>query len=116
MRLPQVLEFGTHSAGSEPMGGGSKETQLLEQEIADFLGMPHVVLFPTGWGAGYGAIRALVRPYDHVFIDALARNCLQHGAYASTPNVVPFAHNDIASLRKRLARHAAGPRTGAFWL
>ncbi|MFA5910459.1 MAG: pyridoxal phosphate-dependent aminotransferase family protein [Vicinamibacterales bacterium] len=95
---------GTHSAGSEPMGGGLADGQLLERELADFLQVPHVVLFPTGWGAGYGAIKALVRPYDHIVIDALAHDCLQHGARATGATVTPFAHNDVASLDKRLRR------------
>jgi 7-keto-8-aminopelargonate synthetase-like enzyme len=108
------ISHGTHSSGSEPMGGGLGETRLLEAELGGFLGLPHLVLFPTGWGAGYGAIKALVRPTDHVLIDALAHDCLQHGARGSTPNVVPFAHNDTASLRKRLARVVSGKRTGGI--
>lgn len=95
---------GTHSAGSEPMGGGLADGRRLEEELAAFLRKPNVVLFPTGWGAGYGAIKALVRPYDHVVIDALAHDCLQQGARASGATVTPFAHNDLASLTKRLRR------------
>ena len=98
------LQFGTHSAGSEPMGGGLAEGKLLEQEMSNFVEHEHVVLFPTGWAAGYGAIKALVRPYDHIVLDALAHDCLQHGAKASTPNVSFFAHNDLESLKKRLTK------------
>lgn len=97
-----ALEKGTHSSGSETLGGGFAEAKRLERIVADFTGHAHVVLFPTGWSAGYGAIRALVRPHDVVLMDALAHNCLQHGAQASTPNVATFAHNDLASLEKRL--------------
>ncbi|MDP1571194.1 MAG: aminotransferase class I/II-fold pyridoxal phosphate-dependent enzyme [Vicinamibacterales bacterium] len=103
---------GTHSAGSEPMGGGLAEAQLLEAELADFLRVPHVVLFPTGWGAGYGAIKALVRPYDHILIDALAHDCLQHGARSSGATVIPFAHNDVVSLERRLRRIQGRPVPG----
>lgn len=106
---------GTHSAGSEPMGGGLTAADALSAELAAFTAMPHVVLFPTGWGAGYGALKALVRPGDHVIIDALAHDCLQQGARASTADVTPFAHNDVGSLEKRLARLAALPgRTGGI--
>lgn len=99
-----VVAMGTHSAGSEPMGGGFHQAKRLEEKIADFTSHEHVVLFPTGWAAGYGAIRALIRPHDFVLMDALAHNCLQHGAYASTPNVTLFSHNDLDSLEKRLRR------------
>ncbi len=98
------LKHGTHSAGSEPMGGGFGDAKRLEAELAEFLGHEHVVLFPTGWGAGYGAIKALIRPSDHIVMDALAHDCLQHGARASTANITLFAHNDMDSLEKRLHR------------
>lgn len=99
-----TLEKGTHSSGSETLGGGFGEAKRLERIVADFTDHPHVVLFPTGWSAGYGAIRALVRPHDVVLMDALAHNCLQHGAQASTPNVATFSHNDMDSLESRLRR------------
>ncbi len=104
---------GTHSAGSEPMGGGLRETAALEQELGAFLGKRHVVLFPTGWAAGYGVLRALVRPGDQVVVDALAHNCLQHGAAASTPSVHAFRHNDLSSLERSLRRARGRQPDGA---
>lgn len=98
------LKHGTHSAGSEPMGGGFGEAKKLEAELAEFVGHEHVVLFPTGWGAGYGSIKALVRPDDHIVMDALAHDCLQQGARASGADITYFAHNDMDSLEKRLQR------------
>lgn len=111
-RHPRVVEafisackvHGTHSSGSEPMGGGLADARALEKELGELTRHSHVVLFPTGWAAGYGAIRGIVRPYDHVLMDSLAHNCLQHGASASTPNVSHFVHNDIDNARKRLAK------------
>jgi 7-keto-8-aminopelargonate synthetase-like enzyme len=99
-----TLRHGTHSAGSEPMGGGFGEARALESELAEFVEHRHVVLFPTGWGAGYGAIKGLLRPYDHVLIDTLAHDCLRHGARASGAEMSFFAHNDLASLEKRLKK------------
>ena len=107
------LRFGTHSAGSEPMGGGLAMGKQLEVELGSYLGKDNIVLFPTGWAAGYGVIKALVRPYDHVVIDVLAHDCLQQGARASTPNVRPFVHNDLDSLRKRLRRIRRSNADGA---
>jgi 7-keto-8-aminopelargonate synthetase-like enzyme len=89
------------------MGGGLAEAKLLEQELAEFLEQEFVVLFPTGWAAGYGVLKGLLRPYDHVVLDALAHDCLQHGARASTANVSYFAHNDLDSLEKRLVKRRA---------
>jgi 7-keto-8-aminopelargonate synthetase-like enzyme len=97
-------EYGAHSSGSAPMGGGTLLASRVEGKLATALGLEHVCLFPTGWAAGYGSIYGLVRPRDHIVIDGLAHNCLQHGALASTKNVTPFIHNDMESLRKRLER------------
>lgn len=95
------------------MGGGLAEAKQLESELAEFIGKSHVVLFPTGWGAGYGAIKSLVRPADHVVIDALAHDCLQQGARSSGAAVTPFIHNDLNSLEKRLRRIRNGFVAGA---
>jgi 7-keto-8-aminopelargonate synthetase-like enzyme len=99
-----IETLGAHSSGSAPMGGGSRRAGEIERRLAAVLGKDNVVLFPTGWAAGYGIIAGLVRPHDHVVIDALAHNCLQHGARAATPNVSLFIHNSMPSLEKRLER------------
>lgn len=93
------------------MGGGSQLAEDLASRVSSALAMPNVLLFPTGWGAGYGAIKGLVRHYDHVVLDALAHNCLVNGAYASTGNIHLFRHNDTDSLGRRLTRiRAAHPQ------
>ena len=71
------------------------ENHGLERAIGDKLRMNQVVFYPTGWGAGFGVIKVLVRPHDHVVMDALAHACLQAGATASVPNVTRFRHNDV---------------------
>ena len=58
--------YGVHSAGSAAFLGNTKYSLALERTIADFLGMQHTVLYPTGWAAGFGVIKGLVRPSDHV--------------------------------------------------
>nr|WP_275982280.1 pyridoxal phosphate-dependent aminotransferase family protein [Frigidibacter sp. ROC022] len=102
--IDAIRKYGAHSAGSAPMGGKTDLARAVEARISDILGIPHVCLFPTGWAAGYGIIKGLVRPHDHIVIDALGHNCLQHGAHAATGNVHQFIHNDMRSLEKRLDR------------
>ena len=75
----------------------------LERKIADFLEMPEAVLFPTGWAAGYGVIRGLVRSADHIVMDALAHVCLQEGANAATRNIYIHRHLDLDHCRHWLA-------------
>jgi glycine C-acetyltransferase len=98
-----VLDFGVHSAGSPVLVGNTASSVELEHRLAEFLGMREVVLFPTGWAAGFGVIKGLVRSHDYVVMDALAHSCLQTGAQASTQNVVLFRHLDTEHCRQRLA-------------
>jgi glycine C-acetyltransferase len=99
----QVIEqYGVHSAGSPALVGNTIYSVDLERRIAAFLDMEEVVLFPTGWAAGFGAIRGLVRSSDYVVIDALAHTCLQEGTAAATRNVAMFRHLDVGHCRERL--------------
>lgn len=97
-----IDEFGVHSAGSGAFLGNTKYSLILERAISDFLQLEHTLLYPTGWAAGYGVIRGLVRAEDHVVIDALAHNCLQDGALAATPNVHLHRHLSLPSVRRLL--------------
>jgi glycine C-acetyltransferase len=108
-----VDEFGVHSAGSPVLVGNTSSSVALERQIADFVGMKEVVLYPTGWAAGFGVIKGLVRSHDHIVMDALAHSCLQTGAQASTQNVLLFRHLDVEHCRERLmAIRSSDPQGG----
>ena len=98
-----ISRYGVHSAGSPALLGNTMHSIALERKIAEFLGMEEAVLFPTGWAAGYGVIRGLVRPTDHIVMDALSHACLQEGAIAATRNVQQFRHLDADHCRHRLS-------------
>ena len=98
-----IDEFGAHSAGSPALVGNTSTSVALERRLAQFLKMEDALLFPTGWAAGFGVIKGLVRSHDYIVMDALAHSCLQVGAQAATRNVVLFRHNDLEHCRSRLA-------------
>ena len=108
---PQVLEAagralrdaGPHSAGSAVLLGNTRISLELEDAIAGLVRMPHVALFPTGWGAAFGAITALVQAQDHIVIDQFAHASLRQGAAAATPNVAINRHLDTGHVRELLA-------------
>jgi len=99
-----LIEYGPHAAASPMLQGNTQLSRRLEDEIAELVNMDHVLLFPTGWAAGFGAIVGLVRSNDHIVIDQLAHSCLMQGARAATANVRLFRHNDAAELRRKLRR------------
>ncbi|HYI91264.1 MAG TPA: aminotransferase class I/II-fold pyridoxal phosphate-dependent enzyme [Beijerinckiaceae bacterium] len=97
-----IEAYGVHSAGSRALVGNTTHSVALERKIAEFLQMDHVALFPTGWAAGFGVIKGLVRSADHIVMDALAHTCLQEGAAAATKNVVLFRHLQVDECREKL--------------
>ena len=102
--IETMRKFGVHSAGSPALVGNTSLSLALERKIAAFLDADHVSLFPTGWAAGFGVIKGLVRPNDHIVMDALSHACLQEGAQAATQNIHLFRHNSIEAVRDKLAR------------
>jgi glycine C-acetyltransferase len=113
-RHPEILKatqealdvYGPHSAGSPCLQGNTKLSVELEEALAETLRVGHVLLFPTGWMAGFGIVTGLVRPDDHVILDQLAHNCLAQGAAAATRNVHRFRHlsTDAVADKLRLIR------------
>ena len=95
---------GVHSAGSPALVGNTSHSVALERKIADFLKMEEAVLYPTGWAAGFGIIKGLVRSADHVVIDMLSHSCLQEGAHAATTNIHLFRHLDNEYCRNILTK------------
>jgi glycine C-acetyltransferase len=98
-----LREFGPHSAGAAVLNGNTRLSLELERAIGEMLQTEHVLLFPTGWGAGYGAIVGLVREDDHIVMDELAHACLQSGARAATKNIIHFKHLDNDAVAATLA-------------
>jgi len=97
-----LKDFGPHSAGSPALAGNTSLSLQLEADLGEALNYEHIVLFPTGWAAGYGTITGLVRPDDYIIMDQLAHASLQQGAYAATRNVHRHSHLSIDAARKKL--------------
>lgn len=102
--IEAIREYGPHSASSPVLQGNSTVSLLLEQAIANALKTDFVVLFPTGWAAGFGAITGLVRNTDHVVLDQYAHNCTVRGALAATPNVYRVQHLSTEGFAQQLKR------------
>ncbi|MEO5806368.1 aminotransferase class I/II-fold pyridoxal phosphate-dependent enzyme [Devosia sp.] len=99
-----IQEFGVHSAGSAALLGNTSNSLRLEQDLSAFMGGREIVLYPTGWAAGYGSVQGFVRPNDHVVMDVLAHSCLQEGAKAATQNIHYHGHLNLEALTRKLQR------------
>lgn len=105
-----INEYGVHSAGSAALLGNTANSLLLEQGLSSFLGGREVVLYPTGWAAGYGSVQGFVRANDHVVMDILAHSCLQEGAKAATQNIHYHGHLNLEALARKLERIRANDK------
>lgn len=98
-----LLDAGPHSAGAASLLGNSHLSLALEAALGALLRLEQITLFPSGWGAAFGAVTALVHAHDYVVIDELASAPLRQGASAATRKVVPHRHLDTGHVRELLA-------------
>lgn len=76
----------------------------LEEEVGKLLGLPHVLLFTTGWAAGFSAVTSLVREHDHVVMDVYSHASLQQGAMSATRKISRFRHCDNVSAERQIRK------------
>lgn len=112
--IAAICNYGVHSAGSAAVLGNTSISLKLEQALGEFLETEHVTLYPTGWAAGFGVCRGLLRASDYILIDALGHTCLQEGALAATRNISAFRHLDNDHVRSLLARIRCRDTTNAI--
>ena len=99
-----IGRFGVHAAGPAATQGGSLPLLRLEERLADLLSCRAAIVFPSGWAAGYGTVRALLLEGDHVLIDSRAHACLREGAEAATRNIHRFSGQAPEAAAQRLAQ------------
>ncbi|KTD17560.1 alpha-hydroxyketone-type quorum-sensing autoinducer synthase [Legionella jordanis] len=79
-----------------------------EQQFADFTGFPACLLAQSGWCANIGLIQALAPRELPVYLDFYAHMSFWEGVKAARAKPIPFQHNSVSSLRKRLERYGSG--------
>lgn len=104
-----IHRLGSNSAGSAALAGMTDGSDTLARNLGNLLQMSHVALFPSGWAAGYGTLRAMVKPGDTVVMDAGTSSGVRCGAAASTRRLLTFRHLDIDHAHRCL-RHLRATR------
>lgn len=115
-----ALNYGAGAAASRLVTGDHPLLSDLEKGLARLKGTEAACVFGSGYLANLGVIPTLVGPGDVILVDALAHSCIWAGAQLSGARIVPFAHNDMAELERRLeterprARRALVATDGVF--
>ena len=113
---PEIVEafqqglsrWGTGSGAAHLITGHSAAHHALEEELAEFLGSPRVLLFSSGYQANLGIHQALLGRKDRTVHDRLNHASLLDGAKLSGAKLLRYAHSDMNALEGRLADPASG--------
>ncbi|HSI25018.1 MAG TPA: 8-amino-7-oxononanoate synthase [Methylotenera sp.] len=95
-------DSGVGSGASNLITGHHRYHDELEKILAQFVELPAVLVFSTGYMANIGVLGALVGRGDAIFADKLNHACLNDGGYYSLAEFHRFAHNDVVALEKLL--------------
>ncbi|MBJ7309131.1 alpha-hydroxyketone-type quorum-sensing autoinducer synthase [Rugamonas sp. CCM 8940] len=80
----------------------------LERKFAAFMGAEDSILTQSGWAANVGLVQCLAGPGIPVYLDMQAHASLWEGVQSAGAQAVSFLHNDMAHLRRQLAKHGRG--------
>ncbi len=99
-----IDDYGTGTTGSRLANGSYSLHKCLEDDIAQFYGVDHAIVFSTGYTANLGMISALVSRGDTIMLDEHCHASIYDGCNLSGAEIIHFRHNNAADLEKRLKR------------
>ncbi len=101
-------EYGSGTTGSRVLNGTYAGHKACEEALKDFYGMDHAMVFSTGYQANLGIISTIAGKDDYIILDIDSHASIYDGCALGNANIVPFRHNDIDALEKRLKRLPEG--------
>ncbi|MCY7397379.1 MAG: aminotransferase class I/II-fold pyridoxal phosphate-dependent enzyme [Sphingomonas bacterium] len=101
-------DYGSGTTGSRVLNGTYAGHKACEEALKTFYAMDHAMVFATGYQANLGIISTLAGKDDYIILDIDSHASIYDGCALGNANIVPFRHNDVAALEKRLARVPEG--------
>lgn len=99
--------YGTGAGAAHLLTGHHRLHHELEEQLADFVGLPAALLFSTGYMANLGVVTALLDRHGAVFADRLNHASLVDAAQLSRASHQRYRHNDLAHLERLLRESPA---------
>ena len=101
----EALEkYGSGCSGSRFLNGNLDLHNILERELAEFLGKEACVLLSTGFQSNLGIISAVAGRHDYILSDRENHASIYDGCDLSYAETVRYRHNDMDDLEKRLQK------------
>ncbi|MDE1468569.1 serine palmitoyltransferase [Aurantiacibacter sp. D1-12] len=101
-------DFGSGTTGSRVLNGTYQGHKECEDALREFYDMDHAMVFSTGYQANLGIISTIAGKGDYVVLDIDSHASIWDGCAMGNAEVVPFKHNDIEAMEKRLKRIPEG--------
>ena len=103
-----LTEYGTGTTGSRVLNGTYQGHKECEDALKEFYAMDHAMVFSTGYQANLGIISTIAGKGDYIILDIDSHASIWDGCAMGNAEVVPFKHNDIEAMDKRLGRIPEG--------
>ncbi|MEQ8737690.1 MAG: aminotransferase class I/II-fold pyridoxal phosphate-dependent enzyme, partial [Hoeflea sp.] len=103
-----LQEYGSGTTGSRVLNGTYQGHRECEDALKEFYGMDHAMVFSTGYQANLGIISTIAGKGDYIILDIDSHASIYDGCAMGKAEVVPFRHNDIEAMEKRLRRVPEG--------
>ena len=103
-----LTDFGSGTTGSRVLNGTYSGHRAVEQALCEFYAMDHAMVFSTGYQANLGIISTIAGKGDYIVLDIDSHASIWDGCKMGDAEVVPFKHNDLEAMEKRLKRIPEG--------
>jgi 8-amino-7-oxononanoate synthase len=100
-----ALTQGVGALASRLVGGSRTIHDVLEREIADFVGVEDAMTVVSGYMTNASLLGHLLTRSDLIVVDDLCHNSIMVGAHASPATVMRFEHGNMEALEAILATH-----------
>ncbi len=99
-----LADFGSGTTGSRVLNGTYQGHKDVEDSLREFYAMDHAMVFSTGYQANLGIISTIAGKGDYILLDIDSHASIWDGCALGNAEIVPFKHNDVEALEKRLKR------------
>ena len=103
-----LADYGSGTTGSRVLNGTYQGHKECEDALKEFYGMDHAMVFSTGYQANLGIISTIAGKGDYVILDIDSHASIYDGCAMGNAEIVPFRHNNIEAMEKRLKRIPEG--------
>ena len=104
-------DYGSGTTGSRVLNGTYAGHKACEEALKEFYAMDHAMVFSTGYQANLGIISTIAGKDDYIILDIDSHASIYDGCALGNANIVPFRHNDIEAMEKRLKRLPEGAKS-----